>query len=219
MSYITLVRHGQANTEARDEDSYDRLSELGTQQARWLGEHLARTGEHFPRLVSGTLRRHRETAAAIGLAGHAEPQIDERFNEMEFFTLATLYRDQHGVPIPEDREDFTDHLPRLFSAWQAGEIDNTPETFEAFETRVHDALEDVGAGDGRVMVVTSGGVIGMAMRITLGLDMMGYARACLAVENTSLSRWLPLRGSLALTQFNALPHLEHPERQFARTHL
>jgi hypothetical protein len=39
------------------------------------------------------------------------------------------------------------------------------------------------------------------------------------VENTSLSRWLPLRGSLALTQFNALPHLEHPERQFARTHL
>jgi broad specificity phosphatase PhoE len=219
MSYITLVRHGQANTEARDEDSYDRLSELGIQQARWLGEHLARTGEHFPRLFSGTLRRHRETAASIGLAGHTEPQIDDRFNEMEFFTLATLYRDQHGVPIPEDREDFTDHLPRLFAAWQAGEIDGPPESFEAFETRVRDGLEAVGQGEGRALVVTSGGVIGMAMRITLGLDLLGYARACLAVENTSLSRWLPLRGSLALTQFNALPHLEHPERQFARTHL
>jgi len=219
MSYITLVRHGQANTSARDETSYDQLSDLGAQQARWLGEHLSRTGEHFPRLFSGTLQRQRETAASIALANHAEPQIDPRFNELEFFTLATLYRDQHGVPIPEDREDFTDHLPRLFAAWQADEIDNPPETFSAFESRIREALEDVGAGEGRALVITSGGVIGMAMRITLGLDLHSYARACLAVENTSLSRWLPLRGSLALTQFNALPHLEHPERQFARTHL
>jgi len=219
MSYITLVRHGQANTDARDEISYDRLSDLGVQQARWLGEHLAHTGEYFPRLYSGTLQRHRETAASIALAGHSEPQIDPRFNEMEFFTLATLYRDQRGVPVPEDREDFTDHLPRLFGAWKAGEIENPPETFDAFEARVRDALEVVGAGEGRALIVTSGGVIGMAMRITLGLDLLGYARACLAVENTSLSRWLPLRGSLALTQFNALPHLEHPDRHFARTHL
>ena len=96
MSYITLVRHGQANTEARDEDSYDRLSDLGTQQARWLGEHLARTGEVFPRLICGTLQRQRETAAAIGLAGHADPVIDDRFNELEFFTLAALFRDRGG---------------------------------------------------------------------------------------------------------------------------
>lgn len=219
MSYITLVRHGQANTEARDEDSYDRLSDLGTQQARWLGEHLSRSGEHFPRLFSGTLRRHRETAAGIGLPNHTEPVIDPRFDELEFFTLAQLYEAQHGVPIPDSREDFTIHLPRLFKAWAAGEIAEAPEPFEAFETRVRDGLAAVGAGDGRAMVVTSGGVIGMAMRITLGLDLDGFARVCLAVENTSLHRWLPLGGALALTQFNALPHLEDPDRQFARTHL
>ena len=219
MSHITLVRHGQANTEARDETSYDRLSDLGTQQARWLGEHIARSGEHFPRLYSGSLTRQRQTAAAISLANHAEPVIDPRFDEMEFFTLAALYRDQHNVPIPEDREDFADHLPRLFAAWQAGDIEGPPESFDAFETRVRDGIEDIGMGDGRAMVVTSAGVIGMAMRLTLGLDLIGFARACLAVENTSLSRWLPLRGSLALTQFNALPHLEDAERQFARTHL
>jgi len=219
MSYITLVRHGQANTEARDEDSYDRLSDLGAQQARWLGEHLARSGEHFPRLYSGTLRRHRETAAGIGLSNHSEPVIDARFDELEFFTLAQLFEAQHGVPIPQDREDFTIHLPRLFKAWAAGDLDNPPESFEAFETRVRDALEEVSAGDGRAMVVTSGGVIGMAMRITLGLDLDGFARVCLAIENSSMHRWLPLNGALALTQFNALPHLEDPERQFARTHL
>jgi len=45
MSHITLIRHGQANTGARDEQSYDRLSALGHQQAAWLGEvtRLARS--------------------------------------------------------------------------------------------------------------------------------------------------------------------------------
>ena len=36
MSHVTLVRHGQANSSARDELGYDRLSELGWQQAEWL---------------------------------------------------------------------------------------------------------------------------------------------------------------------------------------
>ena len=34
MSLVYLVRHAQASFGARD---YDRLSELGRQQARWLG--------------------------------------------------------------------------------------------------------------------------------------------------------------------------------------
>ena len=219
MSYITLVRHGQANTAARDEDSYDRLSALGARQARWLGEHLDRSGEHFPRLYSGTLRRHLETAEAIGLADHDAPVTDARLDELAFFTLATLYEAQHGVPVPEDREGFTTQLPRMFKSWAAGEIDEAPESFAAFEARVADALAELGRGEGRALIVTSGGVIGMAMRITLGLDLDAFARVCLAIENTSMHRWLPLGGALALTQFNALPHLEDPERQFARTHL
>ena len=40
MPHITLVRHGQANSDAKDEDGYDKLSDLGHQQARWLGEHF-----------------------------------------------------------------------------------------------------------------------------------------------------------------------------------
>ena len=44
MIEITLIRHGQANTGARSEADYDRLSDLGRQQALWLGEHLRATG-------------------------------------------------------------------------------------------------------------------------------------------------------------------------------
>ncbi len=40
MSKITLIRHGQANNTATDEAGYDRLSDLGRQQARWLGEYM-----------------------------------------------------------------------------------------------------------------------------------------------------------------------------------
>lgn len=63
MSHITLVRHGQANTNARSEAEYDRLSDLGHQQAAWLGAHLRESANHHPRIYSGTLtvtsKRHR----------------------------------------------------------------------------------------------------------------------------------------------------------------
>ncbi|MEC7667486.1 MAG: phosphoglycerate mutase family protein, partial [Pseudomonadota bacterium] len=61
MSQITLVRHGQANTTARDEASYDRLSDLGHQQAAWLGGYFRNSNERYARAYSGTLLRHRQT--------------------------------------------------------------------------------------------------------------------------------------------------------------
>ena len=48
MSHITLIRHGQANSAAKDEPSYDRLSDLGHQQAAWLGHYLRDTASHHP---------------------------------------------------------------------------------------------------------------------------------------------------------------------------
>ena len=40
MVQIFLVRHGQANSEAKDEISYDKLSSLGKMQAGWLGQYF-----------------------------------------------------------------------------------------------------------------------------------------------------------------------------------
>src|SRR5690606_40460973 len=42
MPLILLVRHAQASFGT---DDYDRLSELGRQQARWLGEYFAARGD------------------------------------------------------------------------------------------------------------------------------------------------------------------------------
>lgn len=217
MSLITLVRHGQANSQARDEISYDRLSPLGHQQAVWLGEYFRTSGEGFARVLCGTLTRHLETAQSIGLA--EDVQQDARLNEMEYFTLAHLMADQHGIPIPQDREEFLQHLPKLLDHWQNDRLVGAPERFVAFEARVRDVMADLSALPGPSLVVTSGGLIGMAMRLTMGLDLRATAHACLAIQNTSLHRWQKLPTGLALMQFNSTPHLDTIQRRHAQTHL
>ncbi|MFT6945427.1 MAG: broad specificity phosphatase PhoE, partial [Yoonia sp.] len=93
MGEIILVRHGQANSGATDEESYDKLSDLGHQQARWLGDYLRDREAPFDKVISGSLRRHRETATGIG---YDDPQIDPRLNEMDYFNLGQALQDVHG---------------------------------------------------------------------------------------------------------------------------
>jgi len=217
MSQITLIRHGQANTEARDEADYDRLSPLGHQQAHWLGEYLRASTGHQGRVYCGTLTRHLETARGMGVGDEAIR--DPRLNELEYFTLAQLLQQQKGVAIPKDREGFVAHLPMVFEAWQRGEIEGTPESFGNFETRVREALAEIAAGPGPALVVTSGGLIAMVMRQMLELDTPAMARMALAIMNTSLHRVFPIGDRLSPVLFNAVPHLEQPERHYAQTHL
>ncbi|NRB33217.1 MAG: histidine phosphatase family protein [Rhodobacteraceae bacterium] len=216
MSHITLIRHGQANYGARDEEGYDRLSDLGHQQAGWLGAHLDACGPTHTRVYCGTLRRHIETARSMG---HEDAVQDPRLNELQYFTMATLLQDQKGIDIPVEREGFVAHLPQVFGHWQAGEIDGAPESFEAFETRVSDVLAEIAEGDGPALVVTSGGLIANVMRQALGLDIPGMSRMALAIMNTSMHRMFPIGGHLSPVLFNAVPHLDTPERQFAQTHV
>ena len=217
MSQITLVRHGQANTGARDEAGYDRLSPLGHQQSAWLGEHLRASRSHHTRLYCGTLRRHVETVAAMATGLQATE--DARLNELEYFTLARLLEDQHGVPVPTEREGFVAHLPQVFTAWRDGLLKNPPESFATFEDRVMSALDEIAQGDGPALVVTSGGLIAMTMRQSMGLDIPAMARVALAIMNTSVHRLHRIGADLTPVLFNAVPHLERPDRHFAQTHL
>lgn len=217
MTHITLVRHGQANSAARDEISYDRLSPLGVQQSGWLGAYLRETANHHTRLYCGTLVRHRQTVDALGL--EMDVVQDPRLNELEFFTLARLIEAQHGLSMPTAREGFVGHLPKVFAIWREGRVEDAPETWEAFNTRVAEAVAEIQAGDGPALVVTSGGLIAMAMSQMMGLDLPAMARMALAIMNTSMHRVFPIGDHLTPVLFNAVPHLEAPDRQFAKTHL
>lgn len=217
MSHITLIRHGQANSTATDEASYDKLSDLGHQQAGWLGDHLKASTHHHTRLYTGTLRRHKETAE--GMQTGMEATRDPRLNELEYFTMAKLMEEQHGVPHPNEQGQFSDHLPMLFTYWKDGKLEGTPETWDQFHSRVDDALREIIAGSGPALVVTSGGLISMAMRQAMHLDISAMARLALAIMHTSMHRLFPIGGHLSPVLFNAVPHLDTPARHSAQTHI
>lgn len=217
MSHITLIRHGQANSGAQDEVSYDKLSPLGHQQSEWLGAHMQAQHQHHTRLYTGTLKRHIETAQSMGT--NLEPIRDARLNELEYLTLARALEHEHNVPFPQDQAAFTTHLPQVFNAWHRGEIKGAPERFEDFETRVRDVLSEIAKGEGPALVVTSGGWISMVMRHALRLDIAGMAQLALVIYNTSQHRLFPIGGVLSPTLFNAIPHLEDPDRHHAQTHV
>lgn len=217
MSHITLIRHGQANSHAKDEASYDKLSDLGHEQAAWLGDHLRGTDTHHMRLYTGTLRRHIETAD--GMAMGMTPTRDARLNELEYFTLATLLEEQHGVPFPTAQGSFTGHLPKVFSAWKDGKLEGTPETYAHFHDRIRDVLAEIAQGDGPALVVTSGGLISMAVAQSMGLDIPAMSRVALAIMHTSMHRLHPIDGHLSPVLFNAVPHLDLPDRRHAQTHI
>lgn len=214
MAQITLVRHGQANNTAQDEQGYDALSDLGHRQAAWLGGYLEGSGERYDRVYSGTMRRHRETAAGMGFGEVVE---DPRLNEVAYFDLAQKMHDQFGIKQPVGREAFIEHLPLVFTAWRDGQIEGAQETFQAFEDRVGEVLHEIAAGQGRALVVTSGGLISMGIKVSMGLELGSMARMALAIMNTSVHQLHPIGTALSLVQFNAVPHLADPSREFART--
>lgn len=214
MAELILVRHGQAQSHAKDADSYDQLSDLGYTQARWLGEHMSVTNGHFDHVYTGTLNRQIQTAQSMGFENGTR---DERLNELDYFAMADALEAQHGVPAPTDPTEFAAHLPEVMQSWSEDRITGVPERFSEFETRVTGIVEEVCQGHGRVLMVTSGGVIGMVVRHVLGLNNRGLSKIMLQIMNSSFHEVQFIHGQLMLAGFNATPHLDLPDRVHART--
>ena len=94
MSELYLVRHGQGSFGT---GNYDKLSELGCEQARLVGRHFAETGVKIDALYAGTLVRQHETAellarAFAGDAGTPIPVVtDAAFNEYDSDAILQHY--------------------------------------------------------------------------------------------------------------------------------
>jgi len=214
MGELILVRHGQANSAANDEDGYDRLSDLGHQQAAWLGDWLREFEAPFDRVLMGSLRRHRETAEGIGDVG-AAPEVDPRLNELDYFNLSQAHAAKTGAPRPTP-DTFVDHIVDVMEAWHRAEIQGN-ESYASFEARVAEMLELAATPGRRVLCVTSGGVIGMMARHLLNLDPARMAHLLVPIRNCSIHRIAVLNQATILAGFNATPHLDTPDRIHART--
>ena len=214
-SEIILIRHGQANTGAKDEDSYDKLSATGHQQSAWLGVYLRAQNSAFDRVICGNLRRHQETAAGLGLSQSIE--IDARVNELRYFDLAREYQAQTREPLPNSAEEFAQHVPQLFTAWHDGRLDNAHESYRSFADRFAQVMSELAGLGGRSLVITSGGVIGMSIARHLSLGPEGFSQVMLPIHNSSIHRFSIAKGATQMASYNGTPHLDAADRHYART--
>ena len=218
MPEITLVRHGQAKQNATSEEDYDRLSDLGRTQAKWAGEHLRKLKLSYDAIVTGTLTRQIDTQILMNIDTKAPVVRDERFNEIRLYDLAGLLKKQFRIDFPKDELSFKQHLNLTFKKWENGEIMNPPETFQNYKSRVSEGLNEIKDLGEKVLLVTSGGIVAMAIKHTLNLNTEALGNCLLASYNTGISKLLYYDQGFVISQVNALPHLETPARWTKRTY-
>ena len=164
MAELLVIRHGQASFGAAN---YDVLSDLGRAQARAAGEWLRTMGWAPDRVVTGTLNRQIDTATEMGFA--PTPETHAGLNEYDFGNLLEA-RFSGNVPdmVKGDRKEHFRTLRETVFEWQRNEIANPYETWEQFSQRVEAARAFAVDTDAkRVLVVSSGGVIGQMTAASL----------------------------------------------------
>ncbi|MDP5181769.1 histidine phosphatase family protein [Blastococcus sp. BMG 814] len=212
MPLICLVRHGQASFGA---DDYDVLSELGREQSRCVGEELRRRELRDPLVVSGTLRRQRDTAALLveaagfGPVGAADPRLDE----YDHLDLLKRYPADDGEPVGDSGSRQVQRLlDGALRSWiAAGDADGWP----AFSSGAAAAVADLAAGLPRgrdAVVVSSGGVIAALVAGLLGAPADGVVALNRAAVNVGVTSVLAGASGLSLLAFNDHAHVTGDRR-------
>lgn len=206
MGQIFLVRHGQASFGSAD---YDQLSPLGVEQARILGDWFARCGQRFDRVVTGDLKRHRQTAEACMTALSPTDDVtpkwdsDAGFNEYDHEEIMHRHRpefvDPEGVKRflatqKNGKQAFQQEFEKGMARWMGGEHDaDYRETWQAFRQRCVAALNRVmegGEASQKIVVFTSGGTISTLCQHVLGLTDQSVYQLNWSLVNSAVTKFL-----------------------------
>jgi broad specificity phosphatase PhoE len=214
MPLLVIVRHGQASFGSAD---YDVLSPVGRQQAQSTATALSAAGLDAARIITGSLRRQRDTANAIGDATGLSPTVDERWNEYDadpvlahHSTSAQRLEHPSGPDAaPSSPRAFQRVLEGALESWvRAGEDSATAETWPAFNRRVTAALDAAGgAGSGTTVIVSSGGVISALAVSLIGVDPISFPRLNRVTINCGVTRVIVGSAGTTLVSFNEQGHL------------
>lgn len=214
-------------------EDYDKLSALGEQQSRVLGEYWAGNGIVFQRVFCGPAQRHLRTMEIAGnvvrQAGlhWPEPEFLTEMNEFDAFQMMKtmlpilVERDQRVRALEEEfrrhqqTPDAGRRLEILFQEvaahWSSGEFE-TPhlETWPEFRKRVEQGIAKLKAGTPRSsssVVFTSGGPIAATIGHVLGLSHRRTIEFVWLSRNASYSEFLFTDSRFSLSSFNSFPHL------------
>jgi len=231
MALLTLVRHGQASFL---KENYDKLSERGQLQSRILGEYWLRTTEVFDQVYYGPACRHRHTgdivAEVFRQAGAALPEpvtlpeLDEYPGiEVVRTFLPGLMETHEDIRALEadfrqaGEQDVAFRLyDRLFARitkmWVNEELASPDvEPWKDFCARIErgiSIIREQAGKNARILVFTSGGVIGATVRIALDLSPVRTLEMSWTSRNASYTEFLFSPERFSLSSFNNHPHLE-----------
>ncbi|WP_329483101.1 histidine phosphatase family protein [Kribbella sp. NBC_01484] len=218
MAVIYLIRHAQASFGARD---YDKLSAQGEQQAAMLGKALADRGARPDVVVSGSMRRHAQTAElALAAAGVDAPvEVDEGFDEFDHDQLIVAHKPAYrvravlladlartGNPHRAFQEMFTAATQR----WIDGG-DGYTESFDAFcersEAAVRRTAGRLGKGETAVVFTSGGPIAAVVSRLLSGGDGL-WAKLNPITINTAITKVLSGQRGLTVVSHNEHGHLD-----------
>lgn len=232
MSYIYLIRHGQAGTR----DHYDQLSELGVAQAALLGKYLASQRVEFQSVYAGELVRQQQTMNAVAQAYETagvrfpEHEAHEGWNEFDLDHVYRALAPQLAAEDPQFRTDYermreevrlnrgvaTADVHRRWSpcdikvvdAWIRGRYPYNGESWSAFLDRVSGRRAMLNGDEtGNIAVFTSATPIAIWSGLALEALDERVMRLAAVLYNTSITvlRWK--HGDLRMFSFNGVPHL------------
>jgi broad specificity phosphatase PhoE len=229
MGQIYLVRHGQASFGS---SNYDQLSELGHEQARMLGEWFANAQVKFHRVVTGDLKRHRQTADTCMSALPTSQRIetdwitDPDFNEYNHHEVMVRHRPDFEDPeavkrflasSPTAKHEFQKMFEVAMARWMSGEHDGDyREPWPAVRSRCTGALRrllESAEKSQNIIVFTSGGTIATICQHVLGLGDRQAAELNWSQVNSAVTK-LFYRSSgdgtvrVTLSYLNNYAHLE-----------
>jgi broad specificity phosphatase PhoE len=197
---LVFIRHGTStwNDERRIQGQLDPpLSEKGRDQARKLGARFRDT--QVDGFYSSDLARARETAAAIAEVIGQSPEFRPELREVALGEWEGLQRADIMARYPEQWELWSEH-----PSW---DIVPGGEGTDAFESRVGAAIEGLieRHRSGRVLVVTHGGVIQVALLRVVGRSSNGLFP--FTINNTSLTVLQGTADRLVVGRVNDTCHL------------
>ena len=198
------------------------LSERGREQTAALVTGLKRRGLWGDRVISGGLRRQRDTASPCAAAFGVELEIDERWDEytdrdiLEHHALLPAGLERRPGDAPLSSREFQEILNEALKAWiVAGAGGPSAETWPRFQERVSTALAELAGQLDRgqtALVISSGGVIAALSASALRLAPEALIAFNHVSINTGITKLTVGRGGTTLISSNEHAHLEESDR-------
>jgi len=218
MPSILLIRHAQASFGA---PKYDVLSERGHRQVKALIAGLKRRRIVADHVISGNLRRQRDTAQPYADALGLTVRIDPRWNEYDDRDILINHSDmlaglerRPGDPALTSQQ-FQHVLNDALAHWiAAGSSGPAQEPWPRFLARVTKALGEVVQALGRgqtALVVSSGGAIAAISAALLRVPPEALIAFNHVSVNTGITKLAVGRSGTTLISSNEHAHLDEAD--------